>query len=340
MKKNIPCLIVLLLGVCTQLNAQNNISPWPATGNVGIGTGCCVAPPYALVITAPSAQTLSINPHLYGVDLHSTGNFAPHYQTNFTVYHGNIGSGVPMLDINASGNIGIGTIAQTEKLQVAGNILSMGTLFLGVKKDDVGYGQRIDFDNYGNYDPLWLSRYNVASDASELRVNIGDDGGAADAFAVGYISWDGSGWHPRMTVRADGQVGIGTASVNDGTYKLYVETGIRTRKIKVDQSTWADYVFNNSYTLRPLSEVEGFIKKYQHLPDVPSAAEVAKDGIDLGANQAVLLKKIEELTLYLIEQKKEIELLKEENKKADDMQKRLKILEEALERKDAYPVKL
>lgn len=115
-----------------------------------------------------------------------------------------------------------------------------------------------------------------------------------------------------MAIFETGKVGIGTTNVNDANYKLFVETGIRTRKIKVDQQSWPDYVFHNTYVLRPLGEVESFIKKHQHLPGVPSAAQVKAEGIDLGDNQAVLLKKIEELTLYLIKQKKEIETLKKE----------------------------
>ncbi|HSC36909.1 MAG TPA: hypothetical protein VLD19_03520, partial [Chitinophagaceae bacterium] len=166
---------------------------------------------------------------------------------------------------------------------------------------------------------------NAGSDASELRINVGDDGGGGDAFSVGYVSWDGSGWHPRMTVRADGQVGIGTTSVNDATYKLYVDIGIRTRKIKVDQGTWADYVFQKDYSLLPLVEVEKFIHQYKHLPEVPTATEIAKDGVDLGSNQVVLLKKIEELTLYLIEQNKQ---LAEQRKMLETQQKRIEVLEQ------------
>ncbi|MGN6494919.1 MAG: hypothetical protein ACTHLE_23230 [Agriterribacter sp.] len=104
----------------------------------------------------------------------------------------------------------------------------------------------------------------------------------------------------------NGNVGIGTTNINDATYRLYVEKGIRTRKIRVDQDSWADIVFDTAYRLRPLSEVEQYIQHYRHLPEVPSAAEVAKDGLDLGDNQATLLKKIEELTLYIIEQDKKI----------------------------------
>lgn len=106
-------------------------------------------------------------------------------------------------------------------------------------------------------------------------------------------------------------VNINTLSYS---YKLYVESGIITEKIKVasktDATNWSDYVFNKDYNLKPLREVEAFVKKNGHLPDVPSASEVAKDGIDLAEMDATLLRKVEELTLYVIDLKKENEQLK------------------------------
>ena len=108
----------------------------------------------------------------------------------------------------------------------------------------------------------------------------------------------------------NGNVGIGTTNINDATYRLYVEKGIRTRKVKVDQATWPDFVFHPTYRLRPLSEVAQYIQQYQHLPDMPSAEEVKKEGIDLGDNQAMLLKKIEELTLYIIDLNKQVQDMK------------------------------
>jgi hypothetical protein len=96
-------------------------------------------------------------------------------------------------------------------------------------------------------------------------------------------------------------------------YKLFVEEGILTEKVKVavvNSGAWADYVFAADYNLKPLSEVEAFIKENKHLPNVPSADELVKDGLDLGKMQATQMEKIEELTLYIIEMKKEIEMLK------------------------------
>jgi hypothetical protein len=110
-----------------------------------------------------------------------------------------------------------------------------------------------------------------------------------------------------------GFVGIGT-SVNpaptDPQLKLAVNGNIYAQKLKITQQGWPDYVFEPTYKLMPLSELEEYIYKNKHLPDVPSAVEVETKGLDLGDNQTILLKKIEELTLYVIELKKEVDELK------------------------------
>jgi|GEM_PF-2547204 hypothetical protein len=109
-------------------------------------------------------------------------------------------------------------------------------------------------------------------------------------------------------------VGIGTTSINSADYKLYVEIGIRTRKVKIDQLTWADYVFDKNYLLPSLADVEKYIEQNKRLPGVPSTQDVSNNGVDIGDNQAMLLKKIEELTLYMIDLNKKVEALSKENK--------------------------
>jgi hypothetical protein len=107
-------------------------------------------------------------------------------------------------------------------------------------------------------------------------------------------------------------VGIGTS--DPGPYKLAVEGTLGARKIKVTQaSPWADYVFEDGYKLLTLEEVERYIRQNKHLPEVPSAREVEKVGLDVGDNQSTLLKKIEELTLYLIDLNRKVEQLSKEN---------------------------
>lgn len=113
----------------------------------------------------------------------------------------------------------------------------------------------------------------------------------------------------------NGSVGIGTTTFVDGTdtYRLCVKGGVRADRVKV-YTTWADYVFEKDYDLPTLEEVEQHIKDKGHLKDIPSAKEVETSGIELGEMNKLLLQKIEELTLYMIEMKKEITTLKSQIK--------------------------
>ena len=104
-------------------------------------------------------------------------------------------------------------------------------------------------------------------------------------------------------------IGIGTATPSE---KLSVNGKIRAKEVKVEATNWPDYVFESSYALPNLKVTEKFIKENKHLPEIPSAKEVEKKGISLGEMDTKLLKKIEELTLYLIEQSKELKKLRSE----------------------------
>jgi hypothetical protein len=118
-------------------------------------------------------------------------------------------------------------------------------------------------------------------------------------------------WRETMRIASNGNLGIGTTNPPLG-YRLAVSGKIIAEELKIQvQSAWPDYVFKTTYKLTPLPELEQFIKTNQHLPEVPSAKEVAANGFELGANQALLLKKIEELTLYIIEQNKQLQQYRE-----------------------------
>jgi len=112
-------------------------------------------------------------------------------------------------------------------------------------------------------------------------------------------------------ILTDANIGIGTSNFTDGgdTYRLSVKGKIRAEEVKV-YNTWADYVFNPTYTLPTLKEVETYIAKNGHLQNVPSAIEITENGLELGEIAKIQQEKIEELTLYLIQQNKEIEELK------------------------------
>lgn len=130
----------------------------------------------------------------------------------------------------------------------------------------------------------------------------------------------GSVWSEANSVASyTGDVAIGTSTVPSG-YKLAVDGHIRTREIRVDQDTWPDYVFSKEYDLPALEEVQKYIDENGHLPNIPSAKEVESNGVELGEMDRLLLEKIEELTLYIIQ-------LESQYKRMDTLEKRIEDLE-------------
>ncbi|RKR10418.1 hypothetical protein C8C83_2094 [Flavobacterium sp. 90] len=134
---------------------------------------------------------------------------------------------------------------------------------------------------------------------------------------ISLLTWDGvsASAEIRMRISPNGNVGIGT--ITTGTHKLAVEGSIAAREIKVQATGWADFVFKKEYNLPTLQEVEKHIAEKGHLENIPSEEDVLKNGINLGEMNAKLLQKIEEMTLYMIDQ----------NKQIIDLQKRLEKVE-------------
>ncbi|WP_144281701.1 hypothetical protein [Chryseobacterium echinoideorum] len=122
------------------------------------------------------------------------------------------------------------------------------------------------------------------------------------------------------------KVGIGTDNVDCSNcldYRLFVKDGIKTEKVKVEiaaNSGWADYVFEKDYKLMPLRDLQSFIDEKGHLPEIPTTDEAIANGIELKEMNILLLKKIEELTLYTLQQQKNIE---EQNKRIEGLEKKL-----------------
>jgi uncharacterized coiled-coil protein SlyX len=121
-----------------------------------------------------------------------------------------------------------------------------------------------------------------------------------------------------MRINANGNIGIGTTSPDR---KLDVVGVIRAHSVEISTTKTADFVFEEDYPLMPLSEVEKFITANKHLPEVAPATEMLENGINMGDMQIKLLQKIEELTLYVIQQQKEMD---QQRKEIDELRRELK----------------
>ena len=136
-------------------------------------------------------------------------------------------------------------------------------------------------------------------------------------------------WRTRDLL-VNGNLGIGTT--NTSGYLLAVAGGVIAESVKVDlQSDWPDFVFSQSYPLPTLAEVKRHIEGKGHLMGIPSASEVREEGIDLGDMNARLLQKIEELTLYMLQQEKRIQDLEEEMRKQQETREKVKATEKSQE---------
>jgi len=126
-----------------------------------------------------------------------------------------------------------------------------------------------------------------------------------------YTDENGNDLAGGLSLWNDGKVSIGTTD-RPGDYLLYVGTGILTEKVKIaleGTAQWSDYVFKPGYKLMPLDEVQRFIAENGHLPGVPSAECMVEEGLDVVKTNAMLMEKVEELTLHLVEMHRRIKVL-------------------------------
>jgi len=241
---------------------------------------------------------------------------------------GNMALGFEGLKANTTGtyNTAIGfrsLLANTTGVENVGiGLATIRTVTTGSKNTAIGSwaGAAISANSTGNLligyaagqnetgsNKLYIANSNTANplikgefDNRTLKINLG----ASSSQTVGFL--------------AIGNFETTFPMPTGNSYRLIVQDGIITEKVKVavkGTGDWADYVFEPSYKLMPLDKVESFIKENKHLPNVPSAEDMSKNGLDVTQTSAKLMEKIEELTLYVIELNKEVKALKAENEK-------------------------
>ncbi|MDG3583494.1 fibronectin type III domain-containing protein [Galbibacter pacificus] len=167
----------------------------------------------------------------------------------------------------------------------------------------------------------------AVSNTANVTTTAGSGGGVTP-YTTENANLDTVDWQAN-NLFANGNVGIGTSATLG--YRLAVAGNIVAEEVRVAlQGNWPDYVFEDAYTLPSLEEVENHIKENKHLINIPSASEIEKNGIGLGDMDVKLLRKIEELTLYTLQQEKKINELQAEKNTLNDLLKRIEKIEKEL----------
>ncbi|WP_316810321.1 hypothetical protein [Pedobacter heparinus] len=287
----------------------------PVTGNVGIGTS-------TIDNTQSWNKVLQLNGLQHAKFLVTENSGVKVGMYAHAGYNGKIGT-----ESNNNLTFTAGYWNDVMTLTTAGNV-GIGTLDPQTKFHLVGSGTMLKVENTDGITANQFSQVNIKAGASDNYIwsnNENSTGfyGGSGALNIytgqnSPIAFFTNGGNERMRVDGSGNVGIGTNNPNE---KLAVNGNIRAREVKVETANWPDYVFTKSYQLPTLQETENHIKEKGHLPGIPSAAEVKANGINLGEMDAKLLQKIEELTLHLIEMKKQNDLIQKEIKSLKESKK-------------------
>lgn len=346
-KKHFLISLILLSSTIT-VNAQIYGTIEGSSGNNNVGIGSTSSTQKLTVDTRQTSPNsgvpanvgtnqngimrLQVDGNSWGETLDFGMNILPSYAWLQATNRGNLSVNYNLSLNPNGGNIGIGVTTPASRLHIGCN--NNEGILIG------NYNDRLGWDGNGNqpgYSISFAGYRDVVSNftgakISALRTNYCCDAlaqGMELAFFVSQLAQAGgdANLNEAMRIKSNGSIGIGTSNP-DSRFKLDVLGTIRAREIKVDLNG-ADFVFENNYKLMPLNELDKFIKERKHLPEIASAKEMKENGTDLGNLNSKLLQKIEELTLYTIEQNKK---LKEQNDRIEQQNQEFKILKEKVKK--------
>jgi len=356
MKSTFLFTVLSFLFLCSFSYGQN---VFPATGNVGIGT---LSPNYNLDINGSISATqifiggnpvqsspwnLSGNNTFYSLGNVGIGTNNPVHTLDVagTLNATNILLNGTPIDNSPSpwtlsgtttffnlGNVGIGTNNPVHTLDVAGTLNATNILLNGAPIDNSVSPWSIS----GSSTYYTTGNVGIGTDSpnASYALDVAGPMNATEIYLNGSpVNNIPSPWATlgNDLFYASGNIGIGTN--NTQGYKLAIAGNVIAEAVKVElQGAWPDFVFEAGYRLPSLPETEAYIKDHGHLPQVPSAEKVKSEGIQLGEMDAILLQKIEELTLHAIQQHKEIEQLNAVNEKLIEQNKMIETLTERLEK--------
>lgn len=224
------------------------------------------------------------------------------------------GLGIQLLK---NGSVGIGTSNPLAKLDVSGNIIAGGTSSTeGINAFAIRYEDG-SLNNWGSLRSVSTSYmgFGVKADTNTGNSWVSSNGTLSlskSAFTVGIEGFRFL-MSPPQQVAVNAPVTMNEIMVINPNGNAALQGKFEAKEVKVTLTPTADFVFENDYNLPKLEDVEKHIKEKKHLPEIASAKEMEKEGVNVGEFQIKLLQKIEELTLYTIEQEKSLKKLKEEN---------------------------
>jgi hypothetical protein len=260
-----------------------------------------------------------------GIDATITAGDAAANKMKFRVYPGSFENPLPIdvMTLQGNGNVGIGTTSPGAKLEISGTGGNQ-TPVLKITSTSGGsifhWASSAIAPNLISGDHLIHIFGKAMSTRNSAHVGFRyvGDGSVSNTLSFGLYAVDDI-----MNINGNGNVGIGTLNP---TNKLDVNGTIRAKEVKVE-TNWADHVFQEDYNLPTLDTVESYIKENKHLPDIPSAKEVEEEGLSMSQMMAKQMQKIEELTLYVIEQNKQIT---EQNNKLESQNNEIATLKKEL----------